>query len=192
MNWAQVYEAHGEMRAIENDPLGDLRQRLVQLAARGHVAPHIRGRFTQANNRGDVTDYLISPNGGLEPLAELSSLADATLLLMARVGRRRKHLHQFTAMVEGTTTDHGLPWAAAVHLESDLDAEDADRKGSGACGHAAFHCHVGPTLDHDPKVRLPLPPIGPVAALDWLLTMIIPDWEPARWASLVAMPVARR
>lgn len=67
-----------------------------------------------------------------------------------------------------------------------MSAIERDRKGGGACGHAAFHCHVGPTLDHEPKVRVPLPAIGPAAALDWLLSIVIPAWEPAPWAGVVA------
>jgi hypothetical protein len=95
-------------------------------------------------------------------------------------------VHQFTAMIEGTTPA-GLPWAAAVHLEDDREAAEQDRKGGGACGHAAFHCHVGPTLDHEPKVRVPLPAVGPADALDWLLSIVVPAWEPAPWASVLAV-----
>lgn len=188
MNWPQLYAAHGDMRSVEHELIGDLRQRLVQLAERRHVDRTIQGRFTQVG----AMDYLITPNGRAEPLANLPTLTDAELVLMAKVDRRRAHLHQFTAMIQGTTLDHQLPWAAAVHLQSDLDPNKGDRHGTGACGHAAFHCHVGPALDHEPKVRVPLPAVGPAAALDWLLTMIIPDWEPAPWASVVPVPVARR
>ena len=191
MSWGQLYEAHGSMRAVDRDLIDALRQRFVRLAAAGHCPETVQGRFTYKKAPSGLTEFLIMPSG-VESIRKLDALRDARLTLMAKVDQRRTHLHQFTAMVEGTTTEHGLPWAAAVHLESDLDVKDADRKGSGACGHAAFHCHVGLTLDHEPKVRLPLPAIGPVAALDWLLTMIIPDWEPAPWASLAPVPVARR
>jgi hypothetical protein len=105
--------------------------------------------------------------------------------VLALISRKADHVHQFTAMIEGTTRI-GLPWAAAVHLEDDRAPAGQDRKGDGACGHAAFHCHVGPTLDHEPKVRVPLPAVGPAGALDWLLSIVVPAWEPAPWANVVA------
>ena len=61
-----------------------------------------------------------------------------------------------------------------------------DRQGSGACGHAAFHCHVGPTLDAEPKVRVPLPPLHPADALDWVLSQVVPGYEPAPWSDVEA------
>lgn len=191
MNWVLLYEAHGGMRTVERDLIDALRQRLIRLADGRHCDRTVRGRFTHKTGQSGLTEFLLTPTG-VESLAGLATLTDARLTLMAKVDQRRTHLHQFTAMVEGTTIDDGLPWAAAVHLESDLEAAERDRKGSGACGHAAFHCHIGPTLDHEPKVRVPLPALGPVAALDWLLAMVIPEWEPAPWASLPPTSPARR
>ena len=37
-----------------------------------------------------------------------------------------------------------------------------------------------------PKVWVPLPPVGPVAALDWVLSVIVPGWEPAKWSDVDA------
>lgn len=75
----------------------------------------------------------------------------------------------------------------AIHLPKDRES-DGDRQGSGACGHAALHCHVGPTLDADPKVRVPLPPLPPADALDWILSQVVPGWEPTPWPEVMAEP----
>ncbi|MCL2824561.1 MAG: hypothetical protein FWD57_11265, partial [Polyangiaceae bacterium] len=65
--------------------------------------------------------------------------------------------------------------------------ETGDRQGSGACGHAAFHCHIGPDLDAKPKLRIPLPAIGPADALDWVLSQLCGDgFEPAPWPQVKA------
>jgi hypothetical protein len=76
------------------------------------------------------------------------------------------------------------------HLENDQDPIEQDRKGGGACGHAAFHCHVGLTLEHEPKVRVPLPAVAPADALDWLLSTVVPNWEPAPWTRIFGAQVA--
>jgi hypothetical protein len=117
----------------------------------------------------------------------LRGLQDARLTLQALISRRTERVHHFTAMIEGVTAKR-LTWVAAVHLEDDHEAADHDRKGDGACSHAAFHCHVGPTMNDDPKVRVPFPPVGPVGALDWLLSIMVPDWEPAPWPQVVPPP----
>ena len=121
-------------------------------------------------------------------LTGLANMAHASLTVLGLSNSRTHHVHQFTAMLKGVT-DSGSPWAVAVHLEDDRSAPDEDRKGSGACGHAALHCHVGPSLDAKPKVRVPLGGIGPVEALDWLLSTVVPGWEPAPWANVLpALP----
>ncbi len=180
--WHALYEQHRDMRA-ESDDLEDLlRKRLTVLADRGHCAKTIRGRFTRRQH-GALRELSIQSDG-CEPLCELPHLEDARLTVVALISRKAEHIHQFTAMIEGKTLRQ-LPWVAAVHLEDDCEQPDHDRKGGGACAHAAFHCHVGPTMDHEPKVRVPFPAVGPVGALDWLLSVVIPEWEPAPWAAVV-------
>lgn len=164
-----------------------LRQRLLALAERKHCAKTIQGRFTRRERGGLRELYIqpLDPSDEREPLVGLPSLQEARLTVLALLSRKADHVHQFTAMIEGKTPV-GLPWAAAVHLENDREPDEQDRKGGGACGHAAFHCHVGPTLDHEPKVRVPLPAVAPADALDWLLSIVIPTWEPAPWADVLA------
>ncbi len=185
--WGALYQAHRAMRSGSTDLATSLRRLLVELADRGHCARTIQGRFTR-RERGGLRELYIQPldsTAQSEPLVELPLLDDARLTVLALVSRRADHVHQFTAMIEGMARD-GRRWAAAVHLEDDHTAGEQDRKGGGACSHAAFHCHVGPTLDDEPKVRVPLPAVGPAGALDWLLSIVIPGWEPAPWPEVVA------
>lgn len=186
--WRALYEQHRAMRAESVDLASSLRQRLIDLARRGHCADTIRGRFTR-RQLGARYELYIQSDDGREPLLALPQLADARLTVLAVISRRTEHLHQFTAMIEGMTaetmTATRSPWVAAVHLEDDHEPPDHDRKGSDACGHAAFHCHVGPTMDHDFKGRVPFPAVGPVGALDWLLSVVVPAWKPAPWGEIV-------
>jgi hypothetical protein len=187
MVWGALYEQHRSMRPISTELAASIRQRLLALAERKHCARTIQGRFTR-RDRGGLRELFIQPvdpRDEREPLVGLSLLQDARLTVLALLSRKVDHVHQFTAMIEGTTPI-GLPWAAAVHLEDDRAPDEQDRKGGGACGHAAFHCHVGPTLDHQPAVRVPLPAVGPADALDWLFSTVIPAWEPAPWADILA------
>ena len=46
-------------------------------------------------------------------------------------------------------------------------------------------------LDHESKVRVPFPAVGPADALDWLLSIVVPAWEPAPWTDVVAAPPKR-
>jgi hypothetical protein len=181
---ARALRAPSRHASAESGQLqSSLRRRLVELANRGHCAHTIRGRF-RPRHRGALHELYIEAPGDREPLWELPHLGDAHLTVLALVSRRTEHLHQFTAMIEAVT-DTRSPWVAAVHLEDDHQPPDHDRKGSGACGHSAFHCHVGTSMDHEPKVRVPFPDVGPVGALDWLLSIVIPGWEPAPWPEVV-------
>ena len=185
--WRALYQQHGEMRASSAELMNALRRPLLALADRGHCAKTIQGRFTRRQRGAHRELYIqpIDPSDEREPLMELPDLDHTHLTVLALISLKSDRMHQFTAMIEGTTKV-GLPWAAAVHLEDDSDPKEQDRRGSGACGHAAFHCHVGPTLDHEPKVRVPLPAVGPAGALDWLLSIVVPGWEPAPWPEVIA------
>ncbi len=179
--WVSLYKCHRKLRDEVGDSLeSDLRSRLIELAKRGHCLRNIQGRFT-SRRCGPLEELYIRPIGGApqgsEALTGLAGFATAQLTLLALCNPRTNHLHQFTAMLSGLATD-GTARAIAVHLED--DSED-DMKGDGACSHAPLHCHVGPTLDALPKVRVPLPPISPLAAFDWLLSMGVPGWETAPW-----------
>lgn len=185
--WIDLYGTQRNARSLgSNTWSSELRKRLVKLSKAGYCDSSVEGRFTY-KQVGNLLDWSIRDGGAAAPvlLRQISGLASAELSLMALADRRNNHLHQFTAMVEGKRAD-GSAWALAVHFEDDRITEknpDADRKGTGACGHAAFHCHVGPGLDVQPKVRVPLPAIGPVEALEWVLSQLVPmsTFEPAPW-----------
>ena len=137
--WSALYEQHRDIRRVSMDLATSIRQRLVALAERKHCAKTIQGRFTW-RDRGGLREWFIQrePSDEREPLLGLPSLQDAHLTVLALLSRKDDHVHQFTAMIEGKTPS-GLPWAAAVHLEGDQVPAERDRKGGGACGHAAFH-----------------------------------------------------
>lgn len=189
--WVDLYRAQTNARTLASAAWSsDLRKRLVALSKEGYCDPSVEGRFTYEHD-GSFLKWSIRDGGQAAPVAlrQLGDLASAELSVMA-LADRRNHLHQFTVMVEGKRAD-GSAWALAVHFEDDRITDknkDADRKGTGAGGHAAFHCHVGPGLDVAPKVRVPLPALGPVEALEWVLSQLVPTakFEPAPWPEVQA------
>lgn len=188
--WVDLYRDQRAARKLASTWSAELRKRLVALATAGHCDKSVEGRFTWKNDGGLVA-WSIRDGGVAAPLRleAIGDLASAELSVMA-LADRRDHLHQFTVMVEGKRPD-GTAWAIAVHFEDDRVTQKSpcgDQKGTGACGHAAFHSHVGPGLDLGPKVRVPLPAFGPVEALEWVLSQIVPTaaFEPAPWPAVRA------
>jgi len=115
-------------------------------------------------------------------------LTAARLTVQLLIHRATDRLHQLTVMVEGTRRAGG-PWVVAVHLPDDRPngkSSHPDRQGNGACGHAALHAHVGPTMNDEPKVRVPLPSLGAGQILEWVLSQVVPtmDFEAAPWANI--------
>jgi hypothetical protein len=165
--WRDLAGAVENNRAFRPEEIARLRRRIAALATRGicgEGAPH---RFKR-KLAGDRAEEI-----GTFELAEVPHLARATLTVMVDYQRRAERLDRSTVMVDGETAS-GVRFAVAVHL-------DGNPMGAGACGHAMAHCHVGPGLDADPKIRVPFPFAGPVEALDWVLSQLVPDWEPAPW-----------
>ncbi len=189
--WVDLYRAQTAARTLASAAWSnELRKRLVALSKEGYCDPSVEGRFTYEHD-GGLLKWSIRDGGEAAPVAlrQLADLDSAELSVMA-LADRRNHLHQFTVMVEGKRAD-GTAWALAVHFEDDRITDknkDADRKGTGAGGHAAFHCHVGPGLDVAPKVRVPLPALSPLDALEWVLSQLVPTakFEPAPWPGVQA------
>lgn len=186
--WIDVYTRHRAGRTVALAWTTDVRKKLIALAEAGHCDSTIQARFSN-QNRGDLAEWSIRRNGSqaAEPLAGLRDLETAELSVLGLVSKQ--HLHAFTVSVEGKRKD-GSTWALAVHLADDRETArnpSGDRQGLGGCGHAALHCHVGPDLGTGPAVRVPLPTIGPVEALEWVLSQLVPttDFEPAPWAAVV-------
>jgi hypothetical protein len=164
------------MRAIRADVSADLRRLLRKLGEMGHCSPAVPSRFSDQRDK----KFVAWGAGGPFDLVDLPHLSGAQLTLHLRTDRDHTRLYAFTAAVEGFTVE-GATWIAAVDLDDDLKG---DQMGSGACGHASFHCHVGPTRTHRPQTRVPFPAVGPVAAVDWLLSQVVPGWEPAPWNTI--------
>lgn len=72
----------------------------------------------------------------------------------------------------GGTADGPEPWIA--HIDLTLQPE-----GDGPCRHPLLHCHVGPDADRAFQARVPLPPLAPHEAVEWLLATVHPELEPA-------------
>jgi hypothetical protein len=195
--WVELYRAHQEMRnRAGREVTSDIRKRLAMLAELGLCDGTLPSRFTyDKSSPAGLRLWRITGHGeGGEPLGGLPNLQEARLTVLLLTGIKRHELHELTIMLEGRTLQ-GAPWCVALHLPDDRLSPtrcDGDRQGSGACGHAALHCHVGPTLDDEPKVRVPLPPLLPAEALDWVLSQVVPDYEPAPWPDVVATLPAPR
>lgn len=185
-SWVELYASHRDARSIQNGWDGEVRKRLMKLARAKHCSRQVEGRFTYSTTPDQLVKWSIRD----APLAleNLDGLSRAELTVLALISRRRDHLHQLTVAIEGCRPD-GSPLALAVHLPDDRESErsrDGDRQGLGACSHAALHCHVGPGLAVEPKVRVPLPALGPVDILDWVLSQVVPTaaFEPAPWSEV--------
>jgi hypothetical protein len=189
--WVDLYRGHAAVRAcVGRAWTSEVRKRLISLATAGHCDGTIRGRFSNQTREG-LDEWSIRRDGrqASEPLHKLPGLRSADLTVLGLIGRA-DHLHTFTVMVAAMRND-GSRWSLAVHLPDDrvtVATPGGDRQGHGACGHAAVHCHVGPDLDTVPKVRVPLPVLGPVDILDWVMSQLLPtaDFEPAPWAEVQA------
>jgi hypothetical protein len=185
--WVGLYQAHKKMRlgAGEAAP-AEIRKRLTRLVDGKICDGSLPSRFTydQDSRKGLRTWHIRGTEERGEPLEHLPTLLDARMTVLLLTGVRRNELHELTVMLEGQTLEQA-PWCVALHLQNDR-GPTGDHGGAGACGHAALHCHVGPTLDKEPRVRVPLPPLLPAEALDWVLSQVVPDYEPAPWRDVVA------
>lgn len=194
--WLQLYQEHEKLRENAQTTVGDIRRVLREAAEQQPSIFEdlfVASRLSQRSNaRSQRQSYELN----VEPLSVWKlpendqaecHLDNAKLTVLLLVDRRRNHLHQLTMMVEGTRKDDESPWTIAVHLPDDT-APDGGHQGHGAGGHALLHCHVGPDMNTQPKFRVPLPPLGAGALLEWLLSQVVPTiaFEPAPWPDIVA------
>lgn len=188
--WIDLYRIQQGARTVGDDVSAAIRSRLIKLADGGHCADTIRGRFTYRATAGKAREWYIRTEGdvGTESVT-LPDLREATLSVQLTTDTKGKHIHEFSAAVSGLTRADAR-WTVAIHLEDDRGVSNKkphpEQKGDGACSHAVMHCHVGPDLDAFPKVRLPMPAMGPADALDWLLATVVPGFEPMPWPDLNA------
>lgn len=202
--WVELYRQHGALRSMKDEEAAnEVRVVLRRLSEKPH--PILRhgapSRFNKATipHSASVT-YTLGRDRAGEPLtlralpeivrAEVA-LKHATLTVLLRFDRREHHLQELAVMLSGARHDDS-PWALAVHLPHDARTPAhprGDRDGLGACGHAALHCHIGPTLDMKPKVRVPFPALRPAQILEWAVAQVVPapTFEPAPWSGVDAM-----
>ncbi len=183
--WISLYREHQAGRRPDLNWTRDVRLMLGKLAAAGHCERSVCQRFTNKRS-GGIEEWAIrrreTPGAG-EPLLNIDGLRTTTLSVLATAARDGA-LHQLDIRAEGERHD-GTRWVIAVHLSDDR-GRDRDRHAHGAGGHAALHCHVGPDLNASPKIRVPLPALGPVEALEWVLSQLVPiaQFEPAPWSEV--------
>ena len=194
--WVELYGKHRELRAHGDQAVIQIRQVLRSLGEqrpsvfRQNVHAQLQPRINPENG---LQTYQLGEAVVLDRLPNAQRrevhLREARLTVLLLLDRSRNHLHELTVMVEGARMD-GSPWTVAVHLPDDRETQtnpSGDRQGNGACGHAALHCHVGPTLSAQPKVRVPLPPLDPGEVVEWVMSQIVPTiaFEPAPWPRVV-------
>ncbi|MBN1207416.1 MAG: hypothetical protein JXB05_21240 [Myxococcaceae bacterium] len=188
-DWLKLHGRHRELRATGGSSIQDIRRVLQLLTRRKHAALSLLNRFTNRKNVEAARRewHIAAPQDAKqeekkewsEPLQNLDpSVSEARLTLLALTDESDVRLSQLTIMLSGKRAT-GDSFAVAAHL-------DDCHKGMGACGHALFHCHVGPDLSTTPKVRVPLPALRPAAALEWVLSVVLPNWEPVPWSQVVA------
>ena len=191
MIWHNLYERHTKGRSNARKLLTALRPVLTDLRSRTGLHQGFPAQWaSQLNRESGLEEWFMAVPGGVVKLPTTSEVDGVRLTLLAMVEPRADHLQRFTAMLEGRRTQDDTAWTVAIHLENDA-ATGGDRKGLGACGHAAWHCHVGPGLGAVPKVRVPLPGLKPADALQWVLTTLVAAMEPAPWTRAPA-PVRPR
>jgi hypothetical protein len=178
--WSDLYEAHEAARALgSRDVANELRNRVKELVRRRHCDGKYTGKVDYKKNgaRGKKEIWVKGTEdsmGDRIPLQGLEHLSPAWLSMAAIVDGAT--IDKFTVRLEGTTSDH-RSWMTSIEM-------DSEPMGSGACGHPVIHCHVGPDHVAEPNVRVAMPALKPWDALDWLLSLVIPTWEPAPWASV--------
>ena len=185
--WRALYESHEAIRELGNDqPDVLLRARIKELVRLKHCDLRFLGKLTYktetAHGREEiwVKGAQSGSMGEPIPLDGLPALQNARLSLAATLDLRRRYLRAFTVRLEGEALGD-RPLLISVEM-------DEKPMGNGASGHPLIHCHVGPDHAAAPEIRVPMPPVKPWDALDWVLAQVVPDWEPAPWASVLPPP----
>jgi hypothetical protein len=188
-DWLELHGQHRELRGTGGSSPQEIRRVLQLLIERKHAHATLMNRFTNKKNKGTNRRewYIAAPKDTgeedkkywSEPLLNLApDIAEARLTILALTEESDMKLSKLTIMLSGRNSV-AAPFVVAAHL-------DDCHMGSGACGHALFHCHVGSSLDAVPKVRVPLPALRPAATLEWALSIALPGWEPVPWNVVTA------
>lgn len=192
--WRELKKHVEERRAQPPIRLSQVQKSLVGRLQ--HVAslrlcdPEVKGWFTTRG--GELTLSGAAPGRVGEwpaiPLKDLEHIDEALLTLSVTFDKIG--VVAYSIQLRGRRRIADAPaWYARV----DLDGIGADaKKGVGLCSHAVLHAHVGttPESDHVPSedplgerkrfsTRVPMPWLGPVDALNWLLATVDRRLEPA-------------
>lgn len=178
--WRDLRESQDQGRRLANiSVLSVLQVRIKNLVKKKHCGSHWLGKISFKKNpdRGRAIIEVRGEEGkktrGI-PLEGLPELAEASLNIKVLMNSQMTTLEKYSIRLEGRSENP----ARSLLILVELDEQPA---GSGACGHALLHCHVGPDHDSKPEIRVPLPSMMPWDALDWVLSQIIPGWEPSPW-----------
>lgn len=188
-DWIKLHGEHRALRATGGSSLQEIRRVLQLLIKLEHASPSLTGRFTNKRNKDTSRRewHITAPKDAKaeekaewsEPLLNLApGIAEARLTILAITEESDVKLSKLTVMLSGQSAA-GAPFIVAAHL-------DDCHMGLGACGHALFHCHVGPSFSAPPEVRVPLPALRPAATLEWALSVVLLNWEPVPWSEVVA------
>lgn len=195
--WIELYRQHGYIRSEGRKAVTEIRQVLKSYgepATTSIFANGIASRLQQHGNRktgrleyrfeatdGEHLDLCNHP--GWESTDHLKIQFEEARLTIYVVVDPGDYIQEINLMLKAYTRRNGQPIAIAVHLPDNraTDRSDGDRQGVGACGHAAMHCHIGPSLEVEPKLRIPFPALRPARVLEWMLSQIVPALEAAPW-----------
>jgi hypothetical protein len=184
--WADLYRAHEDLRKLGKVNLRrELGDRIKALVAGGYCDPAYQGKLTdkprnQQNHRLEVrVAGDSSPAGDPISLRGPESLLDPALYIYAVADTRARRLLQYTIRLEARWRSDDVPFTVSIELSESPE-------GSGACGHPLLHCHAGIDHQRTPQFRLPLPPLKPWEALDWLLVQLDKDFEKHPWTGVLA------
>ena len=178
--WDALYRQHEAVRDVGNADVAILlRERVKWLVAHDHCDQRYQGKVTykQQPARGRREIWVKGGEdamGAPIPLVGLPELTEARLFFAVMLDARAARVEKFTVRLDGRAHATGQAWLVSVEM-------DDRQMGSGACGHAIIHCHVGPDHFSTPEVRVPCPAMKPWEALDWVLTLVVPGWEPLPW-----------
>jgi len=183
--WGELYGQHQRVRlrdpkTVSQDVRGVLRK-LVDLKVAEQNAMSL---FTDRKNGPAARTWRFadSCNQRLN-LKSIPYLKTVSLKVFVTLRRNESYISAFTVELAGERED-GSTLCIAADLQDDGGNPGADRAGTGACAHAALHCHVGPSRETQPVLRVPLPASGPAHVLECVLAQVVPGFEPAKWTDL--------
>lgn len=185
-----VEERRAERRIRLPQVQSSLIHRLQEVAHLRLCDPAVQGWFTTDKYKLTISGAAPAKVGEWPaiPLKDLEHIDEALLTLSVTFDKIGVKAYSIQLRGRRRITD-----APAWYARVDLDGIGDDaKKGVGLCSHAVLHTHVGttPESDHMPSedplgerkrfsTRVPMPWLGPIDALNWLLATVDRRLEPA-------------